>query len=213
MADTKTETRTETTPVVNFDAQPDQKAAAGNASGNGPTKDAKSGDSQPGQTANPAQPDGKPEQPADQPAEQRSAPPPEGQQNQKKAAPHAEAKLDPETENLVKAEVDARLKSSLEGALNAKVEALLEVNRQLGLFLGEQMEIAIELRQSVRALERLMETDARRKGRYAAMLEEVKSEGDGMADPHWINRTRGMLSQLKRTGTTGPKLETEPGQS
>ena len=137
---------------------------------------------------------------------------PDGQ-TQAKPEAKVEPKLDAQTEALVKAEIDARLKSALEAALDSRMEALKDVNRQLGLFLGEQIEITIELRQSVRALERLMETDARRKGKYAAMLEEVKSEGDGMPDSHWINRTRGMLTQLKRTGTTGPKLETEPGQS
>jgi hypothetical protein len=93
------------------------------------------------------------------------------------------------------------------------MDALLGVNRQLAVFLSEQMEITIKLRYSVVAMERLIEADTRRKSKYAAMLEKVKSEGDGMPDPHWINRTRGMLGQLKRTGTTGPKIENETNTS
>jgi hypothetical protein len=112
----------------------------------------------------------------------------------------------------VKAQVEARLKSVLESALESKMDALLEVNRQLAVFLSEQMEIAIKLRQSVVAMEQLIESDARRKSKYAAMLEKVKGEGDGMPDPHWINRTRGMLSQLMRTGTTGPRIQGETSQ-
>jgi hypothetical protein len=117
--------------------------------------------------------------------------------------------LDPKLEALVEAKIDARLKSILESHL----EPLLAVNRQLALFLGEQLENMIELRQSVCAMERLLEADARRKSKYAAMLEKVKGEGAGMHDPHWINRTRGMLSRLERSGTLGPKRDDEPAQS
>jgi hypothetical protein len=44
------------------------------------------------------------------------------------------------------------------------------------------------------------------------MLEKVKGEGDGMQDPHWINRTRGMLSRLERAGTLGPTRDDGPAQ-
>jgi hypothetical protein len=117
--------------------------------------------------------------------------------------------LDPKLEALVEAKIDARLKSILESHL----EPLLAVNRQLALFLGEQLENMIELRQSVCAMERLLEADAHRKSKYAAMLEKVKGEGAGMKDPHWINRTRGMLSRLERSGTLGPKRDDEPAQA
>ena len=116
--------------------------------------------------------------------------------------------LDPKLEALVEAKIDARLKSILESHL----EPLLAVNRQLALFLGEQLENMIELRQSVLAMERLLEADARRKTKYAAILEKVKGEGAGIGDPHWINRTRGMLSRLERAGTLGPKNDDEPAR-
>ena len=116
--------------------------------------------------------------------------------------------LDPKMQALVETKIDARLNSLLESHL----EPLLAVNRQLALFLGEQLANMIELRQSVCAMERLLEADARRKGKYAAMLEKVKGEGAGMRDPHWINRTRGMLSRLERTGTLGPKSDDEPAR-
>jgi hypothetical protein len=117
--------------------------------------------------------------------------------------------LDPKMQQLVEAQIDARLKSLLE----SHMEPLLAVNRQLALFLGGQLENMIELRQSVCAMERLLEADARRKSKYAAMLEKVKGEGDGMQDPHWINRTRGMLSRLERSGTLGPKSDGGPAQA
>ena len=135
-----------------------------------------------------------------------------GNENAESKQDGEQSALDPKTEAFVKKEIDARLKSLLDERMEAVREPLLEVNRQLGLFLGEQMEITLELRQQVRAMERLLASDPRRKDKYAATLEEVKSEGDGMADPHWINRTRGMLSQLKRTGTTGPKPDAGPDQ-
>ena len=128
--------------------------------------------------------------------------------DQSEAAGGRESVLDAKTQKLVDARIDARVKSLLESEL----EPLLEVNRKLAVLLGEQIEITIKLRHSVVAMERLMEADARRKGKYAAMLEKVTSEGDGRSDPHWINRTRGMLGQLQRTGTTGPKVESETGQ-
>ena len=68
------------------------------------------------------------------------------------------------------AKIDARLNSLLESHL----EPLLAVNRQLALFLGEQLGNMIELWQSVCAMERLLEADPRRKSKYAAMLEKVK---------------------------------------
>jgi hypothetical protein len=117
--------------------------------------------------------------------------------------------LDPKIQKLVEAKIDAQLKSLLESHL----EPLLAVNRQIALFLGGQLENMIELRQSVCAMERLLEGDARRKGKYAAMLEKVKGEGDGMQDPHWINRTRGMLSRLERGGTLGPQSGDGPGKA
>lgn len=129
--------------------------------------------------------------------------------DQSEAAGSEAPALDAKTQKLVEAKIDARMKSLLESEL----EPLLAVNRQLARFLREQMEIAIELRQSVVAMERLIEVDTRRKSKYAAMLDKVKGEGDGMKDPHWINRTRGMLSQLERTGTTGPKIEGETSQN
>jgi hypothetical protein len=163
--------------------------------------------------ANPTQSDAKPEGHSGKSAEQPSAPAPAGLPDEKKAEPQSgpkpELKLDPEMKALVKAQVEAQLESALE----SKMDALLGVNRQLAVFLSEQMEITIKLRYSVVAMERLIEADTRRKSKYAAMLEKVKSEGDGMPDPHWINRTRGMLGQLKRTGTTGPKIENETNTS
>jgi hypothetical protein len=120
-----------------------------------------------------------------------------------------ELKLDPKMQKLVEAKIDARLKSLLE----SQMEPLLAVNRQVALFLGGQLENMIEMRQSVRAMERLLEADTRRKSKYAAMLEKVKGEGDGMQDPHWINRTRGMLSQLERSGTLGPTHDDGPAQA
>jgi hypothetical protein len=62
------------------------------------------------------------------------------------------------------------------------------VNRQLALFLGEQLENMIELRQSVCAMERLLEADARRKSKYAAMLEKVKGARGSDADGGWSRR-------------------------
>jgi hypothetical protein len=117
--------------------------------------------------------------------------------------------LDPKMQKLVEAKVDARLKSLLESHL----EPLLAANRQLALFLGGQLDSMIELRQSVCAMERLLEADPRRKSKYAAMLEKVKGEGDGMPDPHWINRTRGMLSRLERTGKLDPQRDDGPAHS
>jgi hypothetical protein len=120
-----------------------------------------------------------------------------------------EPTLDTKMQKLVEAKIDARLKSLLESHL----EPLLAVNRQVALLLGEQLENMIALRHSVRAMERLLEADPRRKSKYAATLEKVKGEGAGMEDPHWINRTRGILSRLERAGTLGPKQDDGPAKA
>jgi hypothetical protein len=190
------DTKPDPQPAANVEAKSEEKAAAG------PGFSTSSGtDTKPGQS------EAKPEQGSDK-AGHRSAPAPEGPPEEKKAEPQPESKLDPEIKALIKAQVDARLESALE----SQIDPLREVNRKLALLLGEQIETTIKLRQSVVAMERLIEADTRRKSKYAAMLEKVKSEGDGTADPHWINRTRGMLGQLQRTGTTGPKIEGETSQ-
>jgi hypothetical protein len=211
MNDAKQEdTKPDPQPAANAEAKSEEKAAAGPGLSTNSGTDAK-----------PGQSDAKPEQGSNKSAGHRSAPgsapAPEGLPKEKKAEQQPESKsepkLDPEIKALVTTQVKAQVDARLEAALESKIDPLLEVNRKLAHLLGEQIEITIKLRQSVAAMERLMEADTRRKSKYAEMLEKVKSEGDGMADPHWINRTRGMLGQLQRTGTTGPKIEGEANQS
>lgn len=108
-----------------------------------------------------------------------------------------EQPLDPKMQTLLEAKIDARLKSLLESHL----EPLLAVNRQLGIFLEEQLDSMLALRQSVAAIERTLEGSPALKKKYEKCLQSVKDEGIGLPEIPWTNRIRGVLSRLQRSGT------------
>jgi chemotaxis protein histidine kinase CheA len=84
---------------------------------------------------------------------------------------------------------------------HAKIDKLVAVNRELAIYLEEQLDTVLALRQSVAAIERALAGNAVMKKRYEKCLQSVKDEGQGLPDIPWINRIRGVLSRLQRTGT------------
>ena len=83
----------------------------------------------------------------------------------------------------------------------SKIEQLLAVNRELGIFLEEQLDNLLSLRQSVLAIERALEGNSALRKKYEKCLQTVKDDGEGLPDIHWTNRIRGVLARLQRTGT------------
>lgn len=84
---------------------------------------------------------------------------------------------------------------------NSRVEQLVAVNRELGIFLEEQLDAMLALRQSVAAIQKVLEGNSAMKKKYEKCLQSVKDDGEGLPDIHWSNRIRGVLARLQRTGT------------
>jgi hypothetical protein len=84
---------------------------------------------------------------------------------------------------------------------NAKIDKLVAVNRELAIFLEEQLDAVLALRQSVAAIERALLGSAAMKKRYEKCLQSVKDEGAGLPDMQATIRIRGVLSRLQRSGT------------
>jgi len=119
--------------------------------------------------------------------------------------PKDESKHEPEDEPKVESNDESKHKSSDESEdgsnLESKIEQLLAVNRELGIFLEEQLDTTLSLRQLVAAIQGFLEADPTLKKKYEKYLQSVRNDGAGMPDVHWTNRIRGVLSRLQRTGT------------
>lgn len=83
----------------------------------------------------------------------------------------------------------------------SRIEQLLAVNRQLGIFLEEQLDTVLALRKSVAAIQGFIEGDPALKKKYEKYLQSVKDDEASPSDIHAANRIRGMLSRLQRSGT------------
>jgi hypothetical protein len=83
----------------------------------------------------------------------------------------------------------------------ARIEKLLAVNRELGIFLEEQLDAVLALRKSVAAIEGFIQGDATLKKKYEKYLQGVKDEEANPAELHAASRIRGLLGRLQRAGT------------
>jgi hypothetical protein len=92
-------------------------------------------------------------------------------------------------------------KSDEPKADESKIEQLLAVNRQLGIFLEEQLDTVLALRKSVAAIQGFIEGDPALKKKYEKYLQTVKDDEASPSDIHAASRIRGVLSRLQRTGT------------
>jgi hypothetical protein len=95
----------------------------------------------------------------------------------------------------------ARANAALRADLESKFDQQLEVNRELGALLKQQMETSMSLRQSVLAIERTLEGNAAMKKRFEKSLQTIKDSGEGLPDVHSTSRVLGMLGRLQRSGT------------
>lgn len=92
-------------------------------------------------------------------------------------------------------------KSDEPKADESKIEQLLAVNRQLGIFLEEQLDTVLALRKSVAAIQGFIEGDPALRKKYEKYLQTVKDDEASPSDIHAASRIRGVLSRLQRTGT------------
>jgi len=83
----------------------------------------------------------------------------------------------------------------------SRIDKLLAVNRELGIFLEEQLDSVLALRKSVAAIQGFIESDAALKKKYETYLQSAKEDVANPSDLHSASRIRGMLGQLQRTGT------------
>lgn len=121
------------------------------------------------------------------------------------AAPSADSESNSKGDSTAKQDSDSKSSSKqfeeLIAKFDSKIEQQLDVNRELGSLLKEQLESILSLRQSVLAIERTIEGSAAMKKKFEKHLQSVKESGEGLPEVHWINRVRGSLARLQRNGT------------
>jgi len=81
-----------------------------------------------------------------------------------------------------------------------RFEQQLTVNRKLATMLEEQLDLLLSMRRSMLAIQKTLEGTATSKKKLEKALETVKDGAEGLSDIHWINRVRGTLAMLQRSG-------------
>lgn len=84
--------------------------------------------------------------------------------------------------------------------LEERFEQQLTVNRKLAAMLEEQLDLLLSARRSMLAIQKTLESSAASKKKLEKALESVKNDDEGLPDIHWINRVRGTLAMLRRSG-------------
>jgi len=87
------------------------------------------------------------------------------------------------------------------GQDHTRIDQLLAVNRELALYLEEQLDAVLALRQSVAAIENALQGNAAMRKRYEKCLQSVKDGEESLPEIHRMNRIRGVFSRLQRSGT------------
>jgi chemotaxis protein histidine kinase CheA len=142
-----------------------------------------------------------PEQSSQERSSQEKANPDQSSPN--KSAPDKSAldksspeKPTPEKSSSDQSDQDHEKKEKLE-----KIDKLIAVNRELAIYLEEQLDTIMALRQSVAAIQKTLEGSPAMKKKFEKCLQKVKDDGEGLPDIPWTNRIRGVLARLQRTGT------------
>jgi len=124
----------------------------------------------------------------------------------------------PESSQNIESTKDAEAKSDEEAKKNAgpknedesnkkplsdvdeRFEQQLAVNRKLAAMLEEQLDLLLSVRRSMLAIQETLESSAASKKKLEKALESVGNGDEGLPDIHWINRVRGTLAMLQRSG-------------
>jgi hypothetical protein len=117
-------------------------------------------------------------------------------------APTKDAEASQNTDPKKNAEPGNEIESNekTQADMEERFEKQLAVNRKLASMLEEQLDILLSVRQSTLAIQKVLESSATSKKKLEAALEAVKNGADGLPDIHWINRVRGTLAMLQRSG-------------
>jgi hypothetical protein len=111
-----------------------------------------------------------------------------------------EAKSDAEAKKIAEPRNQDESNKKLQSDVEERFEQQLGVNRKLAAMLEEQLDLLLSVRQSMLAIQMTLEGSAASKKKLEQALETVKNGADGLPDVHWINRVRGMLAMLQRSG-------------
>jgi hypothetical protein len=112
----------------------------------------------------------------------------------------AEAKRETEAKKNAGPRNEDESNKKLLSNVEERFEQQLSVNRKLGAMLEEQLDLLLSVRQSMLAIQKTLEGSAASKKKLEKALETVKNGAEGLPDIHWINRVRGTLAMLRRSG-------------
>jgi hypothetical protein len=112
----------------------------------------------------------------------------------------AEAKRDAEAKKNAEPKKEDGASRKFQSDVEERFEKQLTVNRKLAAMLEEQLDLLLSVRQSMLAIQKTLESNAASKKKLEKALETVKDGAEGLPDVHWINRVRGTLAMLQRSG-------------
>jgi hypothetical protein len=112
----------------------------------------------------------------------------------------AEAKRDAEEKKNAEPKKEDESSKKFQSDVEERFEKQLTVNRKLAAMLEEQLDLLLSVRQSMLAIQKTLESSAGSKKKLETALETVKDGAEGLPDVHWINRVRGTLAMLQRSG-------------
>jgi hypothetical protein len=115
-------------------------------------------------------------------------------------AKEPEAKRDAEANKNAKTRDEEEAKKKHQSDVEERFEQQLTVNRKLAAMLEEQLDLLLSVRRSMLAIQKTLEGSAASKKKLEKALESMKDGAEGLPDAHWINRVRGTLAVLQRSG-------------
>jgi hypothetical protein len=124
---------------------------------------------------------------------------PESSQNAE-STKDAQAKRDTEAKKNAGPRNEDKSNEKLSSDVEERFEKQLTVNRKLAAMLEEQLDLLLSVRRSVLAIQKTLESSAASKKKLEKAFETVKNGAEGLPDIHWINRVRGTLAMLQRSG-------------
>ena len=142
------------------------------------------------------------------PQQQKDGTPAKGSESNQNAQPtkapeaesDAEAKRDAEGKKNAEPKEGDESSKKFQSDAEERFEQQLNVNRKLAAMLEEQLDLLLSMRRSMLAIHKTLESSAASKKKLEKALEAVKDGAEGLPDIHWINRVRGTLAMLQRSG-------------
>jgi hypothetical protein len=136
------------------------------------------------------------------PQQEKDGPPAKNSESSQNAesTKDPEAKRDTEVKKNAGPRNEDGSNRKLSSDMEERFEQQLTVNRRLAAMLEEQLDLLLSVRRSMLAIQKTLEGSAASKKKLDKALETVKNGAEGLPDIHWINRVRGTLAMLQRSG-------------